>query len=182
MQADEESALVRRVAQGDRDAFRTLVQCHQGPLGAYAQRMLDDRGRAEDVVQETLLRLWSQARRFRSERARLTTWLHNIAHNLCIDELRRESRQRPEAVRDDAPADIASPGDVRDGERREVLLRQAISALPERQRSALVLCHYQGLSNRQAAEILGVRVEALESLLARARRTLKKEFKDHHAS
>jgi RNA polymerase sigma-70 factor (ECF subfamily) len=144
--------------------------------------MLNDRGRAEDVVQETLLRLWSQARRFRPERARLTTWLHNIAHNLCIDELRRESRQRPEEGHDDAAADSASPGDTRDGERREVLLRQAISALPERQRSALVLCHYQGLSNRQAAEILDVRVEALESLLARARRTLKKEFMDHHAS
>lgn len=181
MQADDENALVRRVAQGDRDAFRTLVDCHQGPLGAYAQRMLNDRSRAEDVVQETLLRLWSQARRFRPERARLTTWLHNIAHNLCIDVLRRESRLQPEE-HDEAPADIATPDEVRDGERREVLLHRAIAALPERQRSALVLCHYQGLSNRQAAEILDVRVEALESLLARARRTLKKEFKDYHAS
>jgi RNA polymerase sigma-70 factor (ECF subfamily) len=134
------------------------------------------------VVQETFLRLWSEARRFSPERARLTTWLHNIAHNLCIDVLRREKRLQPDENHDDAPADIASPGDVRDGERREALLRQAISALPERQRSALVLCHYQGLSNRQAAGILDVHVEALESLLARARRTLKKELKDHHAS
>jgi RNA polymerase sigma-70 factor (ECF subfamily) len=60
-----------------------------------AQRMLNDRGRAEDVVQETFLRLWSEADRFRPERARLTTWLHRIAHNLCIDVLRRESRLCP---------------------------------------------------------------------------------------
>jgi RNA polymerase sigma-70 factor (ECF subfamily) len=79
-------------------------------------------------------------------------------------------------------ADDATPGELRDDERREALLRRAIAALPERQRSALVLCHYQGLSNRQAAAILDVHVEALESLLARARRTLKKELKDHHAS
>lgn len=173
---------MRRVASGDREAFRQLVEHHQGPLGAYAQRMLGDPGRAEDVVQETLLRLWSRARSFRPERARLTTWLHNIAHNLCIDTLRRESRLRPEDSHEEAPADDATPGELRDDERREALLRRAIAALPERQRSALVLCHYQGLSNRQAAGILDVRVEALESLLARARRTLKKEMKDHHAS
>ncbi len=71
----------------------------------------------------------------------------------------------------------ATEAQIRDEEQRR--LRRAIEELPERQRSALVLCHYQGLSNRDAAQILDVSVEALESLLARARRSLKKELVSH---
>lgn len=185
MQRDEEAELVRGVADGDREAFRRLVLAHQGPLGAYAQRMLGDRTAAEDVVQETLLRLWSRAGSFRPEASRLTTWLHNIAHNLCIDGFRRGGR----IVYGDTPDPGAlegggadEPADAEARREEAARIRSALAELPERQRSALLLCHYQGLSNRDAAEILAVSVEALESLLARARRSLKKTLGDDRAA
>lgn len=177
MQRDEEDELVRRVADGDRSAFRELVTAHQRALSAYAQRMLGDRTAAEDVVQETFLRLWLRAGRFRPDRARLTTWLHNIAHNLCVDDFRRGARL-DYGVEPNASAlqtEEATVMHERDEEQRR--LRAAVAALPERQRSALLLCHFQGLSNRDAAHILEVSVDALESLLARARRALKKEIR-----
>ncbi len=174
MERDEEAFLVRRVADGDRAAFGVLLENHQRALSAYARRMLGDPDLADDIVQETFLRLWTKAGRYDPKSARLTTWLHNIAHNLCIDSFRRGSRI---SYSDD---DDLAPG-VEDGPERGQLDRErgeqvklALGELPERQRSALLLCHYQGLSNRDAAQILEVSVEALESLLVRARRTLRK--------
>lgn len=164
---------MRRVATGDRAAFACLMELHQASIGAYAQRMVGDRSLAEDIVQETFLRLWSHAGRFRPERARLATWLHRIAHNLCIDRHRGAARM----TLSDEPADSLAPGGtlatLHEAREQGARLRLALSALPERQRSALLLCHYQGLSNRDVAKILDVSVEALESLLARARRALK---------
>ncbi len=182
MQREEESELMRRVTGGDRAAFRTLVETHQRPLSAYTRRMLGDEGLADDVVQETFLRLWTQAARYDGKAARLTTWLHNIAHNLCIDSFRRGRRI---TFSDDADATLESsdaPDDVQQSQERSDAVRQAVARLPERQRSALILCHYQGLSNRDAAQILDVSVDALESLLARARRSLKQMLGEFHES
>lgn len=177
MERDEEAALVRAVAGGDRAAFRRLVETHQRPLSAFARRMLRDAEQADDIVQETLLRLWLRATSFDPRAARLTTWLHNIAHNLCVDSLRRGSRAAA-LDRDDAavPLDAADPMADEETRRRAARVRDAIAGLPERQRSALLLCHYQGLSNRDAAQILDVSVDALESLLARGRRRLRREL------
>lgn len=139
----------------------------------------------EDIRQETLLRLWTQADRWRPEIAALSTWLHRIAHNLCIDHLRRTSRLvgEPEdgeieslthgSSDADRDAGGTDPHHALGQHRLGDQLREALATLPERQRSALILCHYQGLSNRDAAEVLDVSVDALESLLARARRKLR---------
>lgn len=179
MASDEvaEAALVAKVARGDREAFGRLLREHQAPLQAFAQRMLGDPAQAEDVVQETLLRLWSRAGSFRPEKARLTTWLHHIAHNLCIDRFRVAARttflEEPGALEDDGRGDPEAGEALRQRGHR---LRRAIAGLPERQRSALLLCHYQGLSNRDAAVVLDVSVDALESLLARGRRSLRQQL------
>ena len=177
MDAGEESELVQRVAAGDRTAFHCLVMAHQRPLSAYARRMLLTADDADDIVQETLLRLWTRADRFDPKAARLTTWLHRIAHNLCIDMQRRGHRLQP---MDEVPEQVAAgtPEATGSEEQRQRWLRAALARLPERQRSALLLCHYQGLSNREAGEVLGVGVEAIESLLARARRQLRKEAEE----
>ena len=179
--ASEEGVLVARVAAGDEAAYRALVSTHLAPLNRYARRMLGDRDEADDVTQEVFVRLWTDAHRYRPEAARLTTWLHRIAHNLCVDWQRRHGRV---SLAGDALPEGEAPGpDSRlDGADRVRRVRDAVGALPERQRSALVLCHYQGLGNREAAEIVGVSVEALESLLARARRTLRRALEDEYGS
>lgn len=180
MDRQEEAALVRRVALGDRAAFASLVEAHQRPLSAYARRMLGEASGADDIVQETFLRLWTRADRFDSKTARLTTWLHNIAHNLCIDSFRKQSRisytNEDSEFEAAVVPDVNSPEVDQEAEQSGERVRVALGILPERQRSALLLCHYQGLSNRDAASILDVSVDALESLLARARRRLKKEL------
>lgn len=175
MEREDEALLVRRVATGDRAAFALLVRQHQKPLSAYAQRMLSDVDSANDIVQETFLRLWTRAGSYNSSTARLTTWLHNIAHNLCVDSFRRQARISY-SDNDDLEIPVCGPGDSYQHAQKAAQVRAALQVLPERQRSALLLCHYQGLSNRDAAAVLDVSVDALESLLARARRRLKEEL------
>ena len=168
---EDEPALMRRAGNGDATACRILVDRHLRSIVGFAYRFLGDFAEAEDVAQETFLRLWRHAHRW-EDRARLTTWLHRVARNLCIDLVRRK---RPEGVEDIAehpdPADDQAAVLQRDTAARLVLA--ALATLPERQRAAVALTHYQGLSNIESAETMDVSVEALESLLSRARRGLR---------
>lgn len=146
---------------------------HFTRLCALGWRMLGDASEAEDVAQEVFLRVWKQAPRWREGEAQLSTWMHRVAINLCTDRLRRR-RERPQEdagleEMDGAPS--AATGVLQRQRARAV--EAALAALPERQRVAIVLCHYQELTNIEAAEALEVSVEALESLLARGRRALK---------
>ncbi len=164
--------LIRRVVDGDAAAWTALVDRHAGPLTAFAWHMLGDRAEAEDVVQEAFLRLFRKTATWQPGGAQLRTWLTRVANNLCIDRIRS---RRVMAL------DIVDPEDLAlDGEEplqirldRERALGAALAGLQPRQRGAIVLVHYQGFSQREAAESLGVTVEALESLLARARRSLR---------
>jgi RNA polymerase sigma-70 factor (ECF subfamily) len=168
---DAEAEWMRQVARGDRRAAQRLVDAHLASITRFAYRMLGSSSEAEDVAQEVFLKLWRQAPSW-EPRARLGTWLHRVAHNLCIDRL----RSRREVRLSDPPDDPDSrPSAFSEIERHEAAraVHDAIQSLPERQRAALVLVYYQGLDNRQAAEVLGVHVDALESLLSRARRSLR---------
>jgi len=166
-----------RVARRDAAACRALVERHLGRLVAFAQRVLGTRADAEDVAQEVFIRVWTHAGRYRPDRARLTTWLHRVALNLCLDRLghRRDAPidQVPE-LHDPAPAP-ASRLAAQDLGRR---VQAALSRLPDRQRIAITLCHHQGFSGREAAEILGVSPQAVESLLARGRRAMRDQLRD----
>ena len=168
---EDETALMRSAGHGDASACRILVDRHLRSIVGFAYRFLGDFAEAEDVAQETFFRLWRHAHRW-EDRARLTTWLHRVARNLCIDLLRKK---RPEAVEDIAdhadPAKDQAAALRRDSAARHVIA--ALAGLPERQRAAVALTHYQGLSNIESAEVMGVSVEALESLLSRARRGLR---------
>lgn len=170
---EEETRLMRLVGQGDAKAYRTLADKHVRSIVSYAYRLLGDRNEAEDIAQETFLRLWTGAWKWKPE-ARLTTWLHRVAHNLCIDALRKR-RERSSQPVESYPADDRPSGLV---ERRRIArsVEDAVGELPERQRAAIMLVHYQGLTNVEAAEVLEVSVEALESLLARARGTLRERL------
>ena len=172
--ADED--LMQRVGAGDAEACRVLVERHLGRVVAFAHRVLGNPSEARDVAQDVFARVWTSAASWRPGSARFTTWLHRVALNLCLDRLAR----RRETSLDDAPDPVdPAPSPVRqleDGETTRIV-GAAIAALPERQRIALALCHYQGLRNDQAAEIMDITVEALESLLARARRTLRERLR-----
>jgi RNA polymerase sigma-70 factor, ECF subfamily len=173
--SDPDEDLLVRIARGDAAAVQAMTARKLPRLLSLADRMLGDRGEAEDVAQEAFLRIWKHARAWRSGKARFDTWLHRVALNLCYDTLRKRREiptQTPPDQTDPAPsAEQALQSDQRS--RRVV---RALQALPERQREALVLQYYQGLSNIEAAGLMGVSVDALESLLSRARRTLKIEL------
>ena len=144
---------------------------------ALAQRMLGDPVEAEDVAQEAMLRAWKQAPRWTPGQARFDTWLHRVGLNLCYDRLRR----RREILTDAVPETVdPGPGPSRGLEAADTGARvnAALAALPERQREAIVLCHYQELGNIEAAGLMDVSVEALESLLSRGRRALRAALAD----
>jgi RNA polymerase sigma-70 factor (ECF subfamily) len=173
---EDEIELMRRVAQGDAAAFRILADAHIGKIMNFAYRVLHDRTEAEDVAQETFLRLWKEAARY-EPRARVTTWLHRIAHNLSIDRLRAK-REHPSDELDEERTSV-EPGGLLDRKELATEVDRALAELPERQRTAIALVHYQGLTNVEAAGVLEVGVDALESLLARGRRTLREKLAQH---
>lgn len=174
---DPDEALVARVAQGDPAAVRALVARKLPRLASLAQRMLGDASEAEDVVQETFLRAWKQAPSWRPGEARFDTWMHRVALNLCYDRLRR----RREVVTDQPPErPDEGPAPDRGLLAQDVGRRvaAAMADLPDRQREAVTLCHYQDMTNIEAAALMGVSVDALESLLARGRRALRAALAD----
>jgi RNA polymerase sigma-70 factor (ECF subfamily) len=159
-------------AGGDRRAFDELVVRH-GPYALrVAVRLLRDRARAEDVVQEAFVRCWSQIHRFDSRQARFTTWLYRIVVNLCIDTRRR---RQPEPL--PADFDVIDAGtavdEMMESNERVAILARALDELPVRQRAALTLVYDEGLSGAEAARVLGSSVKAVERLLARARTYLR---------
>jgi RNA polymerase sigma factor (sigma-70 family) len=174
---DPDAELVARAGAGDRSAAQALINRHLPKMTTLARRMLSDATEAEDAVQEAFLRLWKHAASWRPGKAKFETWLYRVTLNQCYDRLRR----RPTASLDVA-AHIpdAAPGPEATLDEADVAkaVGEAVEALPQRQRAAIVLCHYQECGNIEAAEILGVSVEALESLLARGRRTLRRQLED----
>lgn len=175
--ADPDEDLVRRVGQGDPAAIQAMVARKLPRMLALAQRMLGDPVEAEDVAQEAMVRAWRQAPRWVAGRAKFDTWLHRVALNLCYDRLRRR-REIPTDTLPERADDSAAPD--RGLLAADVGLRvdAALARLPERQREAIVLCHYQELTNIEAAALMGVSVDALESLLARGRRALRQALTD----
>ena len=169
---DPDDILVRQVALGDADAYRRLVERHLARIVAFASRWLGDPTAAEDVAQEVFLRLWTHAATWRSGEARVSTWLHKIALNLCRDRRARRSETSADAVPEPIDA-TPSPLDRMQQATMATYVNSALASLPETQRSAITLCHYQGLRNTEAARIMELSVEAVESLLARGRRTLR---------
>lgn len=174
---DPDAELVRRAGGGDSAACAALVDRHLNRLLALAVRMLGNRADAEDVAQETFLRVWQRAANWRANEAQFSTWLYRVALNLCHDRLRQ---RRPQVDVDEVP-DLAAEdmSAERESQRGNVAaaVAAALMGLPERQREAIVLCYYQELGNIEAARVLDVSVEALESLLSRARRALRETLR-----
>lgn len=175
--ADPDAAWLQRAAAGDQAAFAQLVDRHLSRVHALAWRALGSTADAEDVAQEALLRAWRQLPSWEAGKALFSTWLHRVALNLVNDRLRARREQVPI---EDAELVSGAPGPEHGASdaQRANRVRQALQALPERQRDAMLLCHFEGLGNIEAAAALEVSVEALESLLSRARRALRQSLSD----
>ncbi|MEM8755587.1 MAG: RNA polymerase sigma factor [Pseudomonadota bacterium] len=169
--ADE--ALLARFAAGDQTAALLLTRRLTPRVLALATRMLRDPAEAEDVAQEAMLRLWRAAPEWRAGEAKPSTWLHRVTTNLCIDRLRKSRRSGPplDEVAEPPTREPSVEARLAAGD-RAALVKAALARLPDRQRRAVVLRHFEGLGNPAIAEALGVTVEAVESLLTRGRRAL----------
>jgi len=170
--SDEE--LMRRVAGGDEAAFRALARrCVPQAMGL-ARRILANAADAEEVVQEAMLRVWITAPRWRPE-AQFRTWLYRVVVNLCLNRRRRA----PFASLADAgdPADPTPDAVTRmQRDQRDRALAAAIARLPERQRAAIVLTYHEGLGNAETAAVLGTTRSAVETLLVRAKQSLRRHL------
>lgn len=160
---------IDRAAAGDAGAWAALVHRYLPAVTRCAAYMLGDNAEAEDVAQDTFVRLYRKLESWEGGEDGLSSWLHRVAVNLSID--RKRAPARPVSLVE--IGDVAEPADLDGPLDRKRHVEAALAELPDRQRAALVLVHYQGLSGREAASALNISVEALESLLARARRTLR---------
>jgi RNA polymerase sigma-70 factor (ECF subfamily) len=169
---DEEGVLLMAYANGDSAAVRDLALRLAPRVLAQASRMLADRAEAEDVTQEAMLRLWRMAPGWRQGEARVTTWLYRVTANLCTDRLRARRGSVGIDQVDETPDPAPSAADRMQCEARLRALSNALARLPARQAQAVALRHLEGLSNPEIAEIMGIGVEAVESLTARGKRAL----------
>ena len=189
--------LMERFQKGDEGAFTLLVRRHERPLINFIAQFIGDRDSAEDLAQETFIRIFQAAPRYKRGRAQFNTWMYHIASNLCKNELRNRSRRErhwvDNTVKDDdaedasagvesrianAPADASYQPDVV-LERKELrdALRKAVAALPEQYREPLVLRDIQGLSYEEISKVLGIRMGTTKSRINRARLILKDKLK-----
>ena len=166
-----DDALMVLFANGDAQAATALAQRHTPRVLALASRMLRDRAEAEDVAQEAMMRLWKIAPAWRHGEAKVSTWLYRVASNLCTDRLRLRRGVGLDAVREVRDETLPVVQAMMRSD-RAAALHGALAELPERQRLAVTLRHIQELSNSEIATIMQTSVEAVESLLARGKRTL----------
>jgi RNA polymerase sigma-70 factor, ECF subfamily len=166
-----DDALLVLYANGDRAAASALTLRLTPMVFSLASRVLNDRVEAEDVVQDAMLRLWKMAPDWRQGEAKVSTWLYRVTSNLCTDRLRKRKGIGLDQIAE--PEDDRPPMDKRlQTEDRAVALRAALANLPDRQRQAVILRHFEGLANPDIADVLSISVEAVESLIARGKRNL----------
>jgi RNA polymerase sigma-70 factor, ECF subfamily len=179
--AGRDSDLLAAVVRGDGQAFRALMDRHLAPMVSVARHMTRDSALAEDIAQDAFLRLWRSAGSIEVGEAGVRPWLRRVVANLSIDRLRLTSR---EVVSDELPEASEPASQLRGLEQAELSVRvgAALDALPDRQRVALSLFHYEGMSQIDIASAMQISADAVESLLARARRqlrqTLQREWKE----
>lgn len=170
---DVDDELLDRISADDQAAYQALVERHIDRAYALALRILDNSADADDVVQDSFLKVWTHRGRWEAGRAKFSTWLYRVVTNRCID-LRRQPRN--EEI-DNVPEPLdAQPDATTSMQRREVnsMLESAMRKLPDQQRIALLLSYHENMSNAEIADVMETTVMAVESLLKRGRQHLKK--------
>lgn len=171
---DTDEGLMTHIQKGDHQAFATLVRRHSDRFYGLAWRLLGNDAEADDVVQDAFLKLWAQPGMFRQEAGvKFTTWFYRVVSNMALDRLRSRKRWTGAEVLEGL-ADKAKLSDQEyEDKQMQALMAQAIAELPARQKLALTLCFYEGLSVADAGQVIGVGEKAVESLLMRAKSGLR---------
>jgi len=187
---DPDAALMLRVKQGDFDAFEELVDKYKQPVMNLVYRTLPDATEAEDLAQHVFLQVFKSAHRYEVS-AKFTTWLFTIARNLCLNEIRRRSRHPADSLdetfanNDDQPIrqpednKTFSPPDAVMHSELEEKIEEAMAELPEKQRTAILMCRGDEFSYEDIAKVLECSVSATKSLIHRGRETLKQKLKPY---
>lgn len=174
---DSDAPLAERARQGDEGAFRELVERYKKPLVNFAHRLLGDPIEAEDVAQDAFVKAYRALPGLRLDKgARFSTWLFQIARNLAIDRIRRSRRIHFEPLSPgagDPPSPLRGPDADAAGRETAEAVASAIQALPEDQRTAVVLSEYHGMTYAEIAAVMRVSIKSVESRLYRARQELR---------
>lgn len=170
--ADSDDALLERIGANDQEAFRILVERHIDRAYGLALRILNNRADAEDIVQDTLLKIWLHRGRWETGRAKFSTWLYRVVTNRCIDyrrQPRNEDLEQVPEVMDEKPLAIVEL------QKHEVssMLDEAMARLPDQQRVALILSYHESMNNAEVADVMQTTVAAVELLLKRGRQRLR---------
>jgi RNA polymerase sigma-70 factor (ECF subfamily) len=174
----QEESLLAKIAKADDKAFEQLLAQTLPRVQAIAWRIVKSHAEAEDIAQETFLRLWREAPSLGD--VPVEPWLYRVASNLAIDRYRRKKPELMEVLPETSDGAADQETQMRVNE-LSAEVDAAIAELPDRQRLALILVHFEEVNQKTAAQTLGITVEALESLLSRARRSLKEKLKNRHA-
>lgn len=172
---DTDESLMRLIRQESHQAFAILVRRHTDRFYAASYRLTGNANEAEDLVQDAFLKIWQRPDIWKEDKgAKFTTWFYRILVNQNIDRMRKnKSMAQDNSVLEFMPDNRATPETETAMNEEQKRMEEAIASLPERQKTALTLCFYEGLSNAEAARIMDVKVKALESLLIRAKTGLK---------
>lgn len=173
----DDDELLALIQNGSGQAFTALVERHTDRFYRLAYRYLQSKEAAEDVVQDAFIKLWENPKLWQPQRnTKFTTWFYRVVVNLCLDVRKRKG---PTAL--DSEIEVIDDREAVDEmamrAQEQKILEKEIATLPERQRTALNLCFDEGLSNQEAAEIMGINLKALQSLIMRAKTTLKERMK-----
>jgi RNA polymerase sigma factor (sigma-70 family) len=168
---------MRRIREGDMEAFRLLVEAHQARVIGTISKMLGSEAEAEDLAQQVFLRVWRSAPRYKPT-ARFTTWLFRITRNLVFNEIRRKRHfvDHSEEIPEPVERSEREPDRVLLEEELQTVIQDAINKLPEVQRLAIVLRRYEELPYEEIAKIIGTTVPAVKSILFRARAELRERL------
>lgn len=169
--------IIREIQAGNRPAFSALVSRHITRFYHLAYRYMASREEAEDIVQTAFLKIWENPFLWKDGgKAKFTTWFSRIVINLCLDQ---KKKSKPSWLPEDMDIQDSASSQEQDmlAQEKESAVMAAINTLPDRQKTALILCFYEEYSQQEAAQIMKIKIKALESLLMRAKKNLKEQMK-----
>jgi RNA polymerase sigma-70 factor (ECF subfamily) len=170
--------LIKHIALGHSASFAIIVFRYTDRYLAMAQRVLGDREEAKDAIQDAFIKLWEKAQSFDPNKAKFSTWFYRIVLNQCLDKKRKK---RPISLPEnfDIKDESINQEQQADETQTAATVKAQLDRLPDKQKTAIILCYFEGLSNKEAAEVLDLNIKALESLLSRGRKTLAQTLAPH---